>query len=111
MNSLKKDVLTPNAPITNMPLTHSDVSASHNSASSDQSPCNKIIQIEMFTDTIGNEVKLRKLKDAITNELHGKITGIIKDQIKLQQSHQESTENSFAVQRKEIEIKKNERKK
>ena len=37
----------------------------------------------MFTDTISNEVKLRKLKDAIINELHGKMTGIIKDQIKL----------------------------
>ena len=43
--------------------------------------------------------------------MHGKITGIIKDQIKLQHSDQESTENSIAVQRKEIELLKNEIKK
>ena len=79
INSLKNDLLTPDAPITNTRLTHSDVSASHISASRDQSPSNKIIQREMFTDTINNEVKLRNLKDAIINELHGKITGIIKD--------------------------------
>ena len=86
---MKNDVLTPDAPITNMPLTHSDVSASHISASCDQSP-NKIIQTEMFTDMIRNEVKLRNLKDAIITELHCKITGIIKDQIKLQQSVQKT---------------------
>ena len=79
INSLKNDVLTPDAPITNTPLTHSDVSASHISASRDQSPSNKIIEKDMFSDTISNEVKLRNLKDAIINELHGKITGIIKD--------------------------------
>ena len=67
------------------------------SASRDQSPSNKIIQTEMFTNTISNEVKLRKLKGAIINELHGKITGIIKDQIKLKHSDQESTENFFTV--------------
>ena len=65
----------------------------------------------MFTDTISNEVKLRNLKDAIINELHGKITGIIKDQIKLQHSDQESTENFFTVHWKEIELLKNEIKK
>ena len=79
INSLKNDVLTPDAPITNTRLTHSDVSPSHISASRDQSLSNKIIQREMFTDTINNEVKLRNLKDAIINELHDKITGIIKD--------------------------------
>ena len=81
------------------------------SASRDQSPSNNIIQTEIFTDTISNEVKLRKLKDSIINELHGKMTGIIKDQIKLQQSNQESTENTFAVYRKEIELLKNKMKK
>ena len=58
----------------------------------------------MFTDTINNKVKLRKLKDPIINALHGKMTGIIKDQIKLQHSNQESTENTSAVYRKEIEL-------
>ena len=70
-----------------------------------------MIQTEIFTDTISNEVKLRKLKDAIINELHGKISGIIKDQIKLQHSNQESTENASAVYRKEIELLKNKMKK
>ena len=49
------------------------------SASRDYSPSYKTIETEMFTYTISNEVKLRKLKDAIINELHGKIAGIIKD--------------------------------
>ena len=44
----------------------------------------------MFTDMIRNEVKLRNLKDAIINELHCKITGIIKDQIKLKHSVQKT---------------------
>ena len=39
------------------------------------------------------------------------MTGIIKDQIKLKHSNQESTENTFAVYRKEIELLKNEMKK
>ena len=65
----------------------------------------------MLTDTISNEVKLRNLKEAIINGLHGKITSIIKDQIKLKHSDQESAENSIAVQRKEIELLKNEIKK
>ena len=39
------------------------------------------------------------------------MTGIIKDQIKLQHSNQESTENTSAVYRKEIELLKNEMKK
>ena len=43
--------------------------------------------------------------------MYGKITGIIKDQIKLQRSNQESTENTFAVYRKEIDLLKNEMKK
>ena len=86
-------MLKADASITNTPMTHSNISASL-----DQSPSNKIIQTEMFTDTISNEVKLRNLKDAIINELLGKITGIIKDQIKLQRSDQESSENSIAVQ-------------
>ena len=60
-NAFKNDVLTPDAPITNTSLTHSDVSASPISDSRDQSPSNKIIQIEMFTDTISNEVKLRNV--------------------------------------------------
>ena len=81
------------------------------SASRDQSPSNNIIQTEIFTDKISNEVKLRKLKDSIINELHVKMTGIIKDQIKLQHSNQEPTENTFAVYRKEIELLKNEMKK
>ena len=81
------------------------------SASRDQSPSNQIIQTEMFTDTISNEVKLRKLKDAIINKLHSKMTGIIKGQIKLPYSKQESTENTYAVSRKEIELLKNEMKK
>ena len=46
-----------------------------------------MIQTEILTNTINNEVKLRKLKDAIINEIHGKISGIIKDQIKLQHSN------------------------
>ena len=104
-------MLTPDAPITNRSLIHSDVSTSHISASRDQSPSNKIIQTDMFTKTISNEVKLRNLKDAFINELHGKITGIIKDQIKLQNSDQESTENSTAIQRKGTELLKNEIKK
>ena len=54
------------------------------SASRDQSPSNNIIQREILTDTISNEVKFRKLKYSIINELHGKITGIINDQMKLQ---------------------------
>ena len=62
----------------------------------------------MFTDTISNEVTSRNLKNATINELHGKITGIIKDQIKLQHSGQECTENSIAGQRKEIELLRNE---
>ena len=70
-----------------------------------------MIQTEILTNTISNEVKLRKLKDAIINELHGKISGIIKDQIKLQHSNQESTENASAVYRKEIELLKNKMKK
>ena len=86
-NSLKNDVLTADAPITNTPMAHSGVSASHISASHDQSPSNKIIQTKMFTDTISNEVKLSKLKDASINELHGKLKGILKDQIKLQHTH------------------------
>ena len=65
----------------------------------------------MFTNTISNEVKLRNLKNAFINELYGKITGIIKDQIKLQNSDQESTENSTAIQRKGTELLKNEIKK
>ena len=65
----------------------------------------------MFTDTINNGVKLRELKDHIINELHGKMTGIIRDQIKLQHSNQESTENTPAIYRKEIELLKNEMKK
>ena len=81
------------------------------SASHNQSTSNKIIQTKMFTDTISNEVKVRKLKDSIINELHAKMTGIIKDQIKLQHSNQESTENTSAVYRKEIELLKNEMKK
>ena len=67
------------------------------SASCDQSPSNNIIQTEIFTDTISNEVKLRKLKDSIINELHDKMIVIIKDQNKLQHSNQESTENTFTV--------------
>ena len=43
--------------------------------------------------------------------MHCKITGIIKDQIKLQHSDQESTENSIDVQLKEIESLINEIKK
>ena len=65
----------------------------------------------MFTDTISNEVKLRKLKDSIIDELYGKMTDIIKDQIKLQHSKQEPTENTSAVYRKEVELLKNEMKK
>ena len=38
------------------------------SASHDWSPFNKIVQREMFTDKISNEVTLRKLKEAIINE-------------------------------------------
>ena len=81
------------------------------SASRDQSPSNNMIQTEIFTDTISNEIKLRKLKDSIINELHDKMTDIIKGQIRLQHSNQESTENTFAVYRKEIELLKNEMKK
>ena len=64
----------------------------------------------MFTGTISNEVKLRKLKDTIINELHGEITGIIKDQIKLQHSNQESTENTSAVHQEETQLLINEMK-
>ena len=39
--------------------------------------------------------------------MHGKMTGIIKNQIKLQHSNQGSTENTSAVYRKEIELLKN----
>ena len=97
-----------------LPMTQNSLSflsTSCFSVSRDQSPSNNIIQTEIFTDTISSEVKLRKLKDSIINELHGKMTGIIKDQIKLQHSNQESTENTFAVYRKEIELLKNEMKK
>ena len=105
------EIDAPDAPIINTSLTHSDVSASHISASRNQSPSNKVIQTEMLTDTISNEVKLRNLKEAIINGLHGKITDIVKDQIKLKHSDQESAENSIAVQQKEIELLKNEIKK
>ena len=50
------------------------------SASYDQSHSNQIIQTGVFTDTISNAVKLKELKDAIINELHGKMTDIIRDQ-------------------------------
>ena len=40
--------------------------------------------------------------------MHGKMTSIIKDQIKLQHSNQESIENTSAVYQKEIELLKNE---
>ena len=104
-----------NSPIADvLPMTQNSLSflsAPSFSASREQSPSNNIIQTEIFTDTISNEVKLRKLKDSIINELHGKMTGIIKDQIKLQHSNQEPTENTFAVYRKEIELLKNEMKK
>ena len=72
------------------------------SASRDQSLSNNIVQTEIFTDTISNEVKLRKLKDSIINELHVKMTGIIKDQIKQQHSNQESTENTFLFIEKKL---------
>ena len=49
------------------------------SASRNPSPSNNIVQTEIFTDTISNKVKLRNLKDSIINELHGKMTSIIKD--------------------------------
>ena len=97
-----------------LPMTQNSVSFLSTpsfSALRDQSPSNNIIQTEIFTDTISNEVKLRKLKDSIINELHDKITGIINDQMKLQHSNQESTENTFAVYRKEIELLKNKMKK
>ena len=81
------------------------------SASRDQSPSNNTIQTEIFTDTISNEINLRKLKDSTITELHDKMTGIIKDKIKLQHSNQESTKNTFAVYRKETELLKNEMKK
>ena len=80
------------------------------SASRDQSHSNQIIFTEMFTDSISNGVKSRELKGAIINELHGKMTGIIRVQIKLQYSNQESTENTSVVYRKEIELLKNEMK-
>ena len=55
-----------------LPMTQKSplfLSTSSFSVSRDQSPSNKIIQTEKFTDTISNEGKLRKLKDAIINEL------------------------------------------
>ena len=64
----------------------------------------------MFTDSISNGVKSTELKGAIINELHGKMTGVIRVQIKLQHSNQESTENTSVVYRKEIELLKNEMK-
>ena len=74
-----------NSSITDMrPMTQNSLSFLSTpsfSASRDQSPSNNIIQTEIFTDAISNKVKLRKLKDSIINELHDKITGIIKDQI------------------------------
>ena len=76
----------------------------------DQSHSNQTIQTEMLADTISNGDKLRELKNAIINELHGKMTGIIRDRIKLQHSNQESVENT-SVYRKEIELLKNEMKK
>ena len=63
------------------------------SPSRDQSHSNQIIQTKMLTDTISNGVKLRELKDDIINELHSKMTGIMRDQIKLQYSNQESTKS------------------
>ena len=80
------------------------------SASRDQSHSNQNIFTEMLTDSISNGVKSRELKGAIINELHGKMTGIIRVQIKLQYSNQESTENTSVVYRKEIELLKNEMK-
>ena len=70
------------------------------SASRDQIHSNQIIQTEMFTDAISNGLKLRELKDSIINELQGKMTGFIRNQIKLQNSNQESTENTSAFYRK-----------
>ena len=81
------------------------------SASRDQIHSNQIIQTEMFTDAISNGLKLRELKDSIINELQGKMTGIIRNQIKLQNSNQESTENTSAFYRKLIELLKHEMKK
>ena len=78
------------------------------SASRDQSHSNQTIQTEMFTDTISHGVKLRELKDAIINELQGKMTGITRDQIKLQHSNQESTENTSVYR---MELLKNKMKK
>ena len=88
-----------------LPMTQNSVSFLSTpsfSASRDQSPSNNIVQTEIFTDTISNEVKLRKLKDSIINELHVKMTGIIKDQIKQQHSNQESTENTFLFIEKKL---------
>ena len=81
------------------------------SASCNQSHSNQVIKTEMFTDTTSNGVKLRECKDAIINELHGEMIGIIGDQIKLQHSNQGSTNSTSAVYRKEIELLKNEMKK
>ena len=78
------------------------LSTSSFSASPDENPSNKIIQTEIFNDTISNEVKLRKPKESIINELHGKIKPIMKNKIKPQHSNQESTENTSAIYRKEM---------
>ena len=51
---------------------------------------------------------IKKIKDAVITELHGKMTGIIKDQIKLQYSNQELTENAWLSKRNWITKKWNE---
>ena len=67
------------------------------SGSRDQSYSTQIIQTEMFTDMISNGIILRELKDAIINELHGKMTGIIREQIRMQHLDQQSTESTSVL--------------
>ena len=45
------------------------------------SPSSQVIQTQMFTDMISNEVKLRELKDAIINELHRKMAASSKTKL------------------------------
>ena len=60
---------------------HSFLSTPSFSVSRHQSPSNQVIQTQMFTDVISNEVKLRELKDAIINELHRKMAASSKTKL------------------------------
>ena len=75
------------------------------SASRDLSPSNKIIQAEIFTDAITNEVKLRKLKDSIINELRENQRDE-RDETHLSKTTQENPVEKFSKHPSIVSIKK-----